>query len=230
MSPRGIAATLLVTALMGGGPGLAAELVSIEQREVLAWPALALRDGPVLGGEVLASVPYGSEVLVSSEGVGPSETLGGLDGRWRSVRWGLEHGWMFDAWLSPVPVPPRSCPGPAAWAALWRKEGASVEAVTAEGTVEWVQHYRGGMRWHRPADGETAGRLWLAGAALPQAWLGARRCQPHLGAAVEAAWPPRSGSGLVVRHGPDSLELRSSDGSLLLHIEQRAEGTWVSWP
>jgi hypothetical protein len=226
---------LLLGLVIGFGSGASgAELVTVDAMTVIAWPSLILRAAPSTGGEAVVGVPFGESVVVIGDGEeAPVTTLGGVEGRWRQVRWGSFQGWMFDAWLLGLPAPPASCDGFDAWIGRWVPVGPVVTQVDGPPTGEpelWrVQSFDGGMRVARlDGDEPSAGRLWLPDVALPQAWSVARRCHPGLAPLAEVNWPPHSLAGLRVTRSEVELEV-SADGRSLLSLEQRPEGVWLSW-
>lgn len=214
----------------------AAELVTMESREVVAWPALILRGTPEVDGQALARVPYGEQVVVvSSAAPGPGGALGGVRGTWLQVHWGAQQGWMFDAWLLPLPAPPADCPELEAWARRWVAQGSVVTEYLDGPTgdppfAQRIQDFEGGMRWVAPElPGGPAGELWLPGVLLPQAWFAARRCHAALAPLVEQGWPPSGGSGLGVHRDGEGLRVTGAGGLVLLELRQEPDGVWLGW-
>jgi len=229
--------TLAVCSLFLAAAGVsAAELVTVDARAVIAWPALTLRAEPSTGGEAVVSVPYGESVAVVSAGEpGDEIRLGSMTGRWRAVRWGNHEGWMFDAWLSSLSAPPTPCDGPEAWVAGWAPQGQPLtewleHPATGERFSQQVQHYDQGQRMVRSDHpGAAVGELFLPGVGLPQAWLSVRRCLPALGAIADQGWPPATAGGLSVQRGADELVVADPSGVLLLELARRSDGVWLAW-
>ncbi len=230
LAPR----VLALVALVACGSAVAAELVTMESRAVVAWPAQVLREAPAADARVLAQVPFGQEVtVVSSAEPGPCGSVAGVEGCWRPAHWEDHRGWMFDGWLMDLPVPPASCEGLEAWVARWVPQGSAVVELDGSSTGEVVQRrvqsYEGGMQAVRTEDGDSvAVRLWLPGISSAQAWFVARRCHPALAPLAEAGWPPHSQGGLSVQGAGDQLLVRAGTVTLL-SLEQRADGVVLIW-
>ncbi len=230
---------VLACLLFGGWVSVvhAAELISLDARAVVAWPAQMLREQPAGDARAVVRVPFGEQVtVVSSAEAGPCTTLAGVEGCWRQVHWGVHRGWMFDGWLVSLPAPPALCDGFDSWVALWKPEGP--EVIESDGSrtgevVRWrVQSYEGGLHVARPADDwsldPSAVHLWLPGIDLVQAWFVARRCHPGLAPIAESGWPPQGRGGLQVRRAEGQLQVRAQD-AVLLDLEQREDGVYLIW-
>jgi len=101
-------------------------------RAVIAPSGLRLRDAPDSDAEIVDKLPYGTRVLVMSQG--PATTEGDREGRWVSVLWDGGTGYLFDAWLSAMAPAPEGCEGLADWAddARFLCGSSSTGAVTAK--------------------------------------------------------------------------------------------------
>ena len=225
---------LLVLGLVGAAS--AAELVTMDSRAVVAWPALVLRDAPAADAGALCSLPFGEVVaVVSSADAGARVSVGGVAGHWRQVHWGAQQGWMFDAWLLPLPAPPASCGGLESWVARWSPQGVELsewleDPATGEPFLQLVQDYQGGLQRVSPQlPGGPRGVLWLPGTSLHQAWFVARRCHPGLGPLAESNWPPAGAGALSVRYTADRLEVSDPQGVVLLELEREDDGVWLAW-
>ena len=226
----------LVALMSGPVAGLAAELVTLDSRVVVAWPAQILREQPAVDASVVATVDFGEQVAVfSSDEPGLPTTIGGLEGRWVEVHWEGARGWMFDAWLLPLPAPPADCVGLDAWTARWTPAGAVLtewneDPATGQAFPQRIQGYIGGMRRVVPEGEESpAAELWLPGVSAAQAWFVARRCHPVLAPVSQAAWPPRSVRGLAVSRVSGNLTITDAQGVVLLELRPEPEGVWLAW-
>ncbi len=224
---------LLGLALPLGAPE-AAELVTIEHRTVVAWPSLVLREAPSTSSTVLVTVPFGEQVAVASRDEAlPTTLLAGQRGRWRPVRWGTWQGWMFDAWLLPLPPPPDPCASLDAWLVGWDPVGNALtewhEDARGQRWAQQIQHYEDGARLVRSQQaGPLPNALWLPDIAPAQAWLIARRCHPDLSALASDAWPPRSRAGATVTRDEHQLTIADDEGPAL-RLRGEDDGVWLSW-
>jgi hypothetical protein len=213
----------------------AAELVTVEERGVVAWPEQALRAEPRPGAELVAWVPFGQTVTVRlSAERGPVDAVAGLEGRWARVRAGGSEGWMFDAWLVALPAPPADCEGLESWVARWEPQGSElVRRFHSHDHQIWTQReqaYQGGMKVVRSnSAGAPKASTWLPDTGPAQAWFVARRCHPGLKPLAEAGWPPRSGAGFTVQRRGEVVEIVDEDGAAILALMPEPGGVWLAW-
>jgi predicted alpha/beta superfamily hydrolase len=69
-----------------------------------AWNGLNMRSGPSLDSAVVGKLAYGSTLGVISAEEGNEAVIDGLQGQWVYIGSDLGRGWVFDAYVSPVPV------------------------------------------------------------------------------------------------------------------------------
>jgi len=205
-----------------------ADLRTVGTRWVVAEPGVTLRASPA--GEAIALVPYGEMLTAAVTDDALPDTYEGHRGHWVQISYGLERGWVFDAWLLPMPAPPEPCASIPAWAAEWTPAGAAFVEVrsTRPGDSRRSQSYEGGMSLMVELGG---GELWLPGLTLPQAWAGARRCAPGLAGRTRPGWPPSlEGEGLTLRVEARRLRVApATGGAPLLTLEVLEGGVRVGW-
>jgi len=69
-----------------------------------AWNGLNVRSGPSLDSAVVGKLAYGEPLGVISAEEGYEAVIDGLAGKWVYIGSDLGRGWVFDAYVSPVPV------------------------------------------------------------------------------------------------------------------------------
>ena len=69
-----------------------------------AWNGLNVRSGPSLDSAVVGKLAYGDPLGILSAEEGNEAVIDGLAGKWVYIGSDLGRGWVFDAFVSPVPV------------------------------------------------------------------------------------------------------------------------------
>jgi len=76
----------------------------VNNRKVYAFSGLKLRVSPGLDSEVLTVIPYGESVQLL-EKTELHESIEWMSGHWVKVQYGIESGYIFDGFISDLPVP-----------------------------------------------------------------------------------------------------------------------------
>jgi len=227
----------VLVGLLGGGPAVAAEVITVENRYVVGWPGLTVRAAPSAGAESLGSLPFGQAVAVATR---PALEVreGTLAGAWVEVRSGVLRGFVFDAFLLDLPGPPAGCRAFDDWAARWEPDGPTVverldDPESGARIERRVQGYSDGQErvWESGGEGRW-GELWLPDVRLAQAWLAARRCDLRLEPINQRGWPPRGDNlpGVRVRWSAEQVEVGPRQaGEVWVSLEQQSGGTVVRW-
>ena len=92
---------------------------------IISIEGVNLRSAPSLSGKKVRAVPYGEEVAILDSEASEEIKIGNYQGRWFSVRYGKQEGYMFSAFVSRE-YKPATCPTPYL---LLKESGACVNHV-----------------------------------------------------------------------------------------------------
>lgn len=104
---KNLALSLTSFALLFSSTIFANDFIEGQQLSIVAPSGLSLRDAPSQMGRVLDIVNFGEEVTVinSSEVVCKSEKIEWVTGEWILVNYQGQEGYMFDGYLTDLPLP-----------------------------------------------------------------------------------------------------------------------------
>lgn len=88
--------------------------------------SLHLRSGASADSPSLTEVPRGAQIIVTGPGE-RADTAAGLAGQWVPAWFGGQRGYVFDAFVLPVPPPPEGCGTLAHWAETIGYAGPATE-------------------------------------------------------------------------------------------------------
>ena len=178
---------------------------------------LNVRVEPVLGSDLVASIPYGAQVSIAQE-QGPEVPLTseGMPGQWVAVDYSGLRGFVFDAYLSPLPTPGQGSRGLADYA------NAALTPAGASGDTPGSVTFSGGVRLEVKDQQETS--LVVPGMSVPQAFVLAKRAIPNFAGAQFAT----GASGVVkLQSGSTSLTIRPEPGGAVRITEGRGAGVFA---
>jgi len=201
----------------GTAPAQALRTYSPGTRYFVLASKLNMRVEPALGTDLVTSIPYGSQVTIAQDqGTAVPLTSEGMPGQWVAVEFSGLRGFVFDAYLSPLPAPPQGSRGLADYAnAVLDKTGTGKDSGG-------LATYAGGARLESTDQQGTS--LIVPGISIPQAFTLAKRAIPNFAGAQFT----RDASGTVKLHsGSSSLTIRVEPDSTIRITELRGSGVFA---
>ncbi len=174
---------------------------------------LNMRSRPELGADLVTGIPYGARVVIApNENANVPLVSEGMPGQWVAVDFSGLRGFVFDAYLSPLPAPDRASAGLAEYAHAKLSPAAG---GTGDGTTVT---YQGGARLQ--TEGPTSTSLVVPGASIPQAFVLAKRAVP---AFAGAQFKTDAAGAVHLENGSLTLTVQpESDGSARIAVVRGA--------
>lgn len=174
---------------------------------------LNMRAEPALGAGLVASIPYGAQVAIAQE-QGPGTPLESerMTGQWVAVDYSGLRGFVFDAYLSPLPAPGQGSRGLADYA-----NSALTPAGVRDDTHDSAT-FAGGVRLEATGQ-ETS--LIVPGISIAQAFVLAKRAIPTFSG---AAFMCDTTGTVKIQSGSSSLTIRTEPGGAVRITETKAAG------
>jgi hypothetical protein len=162
---------------------------------------LNMRARPELGADLVASIPYGAQVTIAAEaGPGVPLTSEGMPGQWVAVDFSGRSGYVFDAYLSPLPAPRQGC----------------------SGLQDYVQTSSAPIQLETGPQGDES--VTISGISVAQAFVLAIRAVPAFAGAVFAL---DSAGGVTIQSGSTSLSIRKAANDSVRLTVAHAQGTFA---
>lgn len=162
---------------------------------------LNMRVKPELGAGLVASIPYGAQVTIANEeDPGTPLTSEGMPGQWVSVEYSGLRGYVFDAYLSPLPAPSQGC----------------------NGLTDYIQSISALAQQEAGAGGNEV--LTVKGFSLPQAFVLAKRAIP---AFAGASYVVDGSGGVTVQSGASTLTIHQEPNDTVRICVEHARGAFA---